>query len=116
LTLNFNNETSICTLYGILAQPHGQGKLVKNDAVTYAEKFCLPRNFMREIYILTNYFLEHKGQCVANGLFELKADSLIAQNVIAGTTSANLVECLKSCLNTDGCKVITKLERFVLTF
>ncbi|KAI6177467.1 hypothetical protein M3Y97_00910500 [Aphelenchoides bicaudatus] len=89
LTLNFNNETNTCTLYSVLAQPHGQGKLVDNAQINYAEKFCVP---------------QHKGQCVPNAIFDLKADHLIAHNVIASTSSAYLVECLKSCLNTDGCK------------
>ncbi|EFO82935.1 hypothetical protein CRE_00769 [Caenorhabditis remanei] len=89
-SLNYFPVERKCELYGILAEPHGSGKLLENEKVIYAEKFCLP---------------ESPFVCQNDEIFILHVQKTISKlHQIATKSAGSITDCLRVCLEHDDCR------------
>lgn len=89
-SLNYFPVERKCELYGILAEPHGSGKLLENEKVIYAEKFCLP---------------ESPFVCQNDEIFILHVQKTLSKRRRVATKSANsITDCLRVCLEHEDCR------------
>uniref|UniRef100_A0A8R1DHZ3 Apple domain-containing protein n=1 Tax=Caenorhabditis japonica TaxID=281687 RepID=A0A8R1DHZ3_CAEJA len=89
-SLNYFPMDRKCELYGILAEPHGTGKLLENERVIYAEKFCLP---------------ESPYVCQNDEIFILHVQKTISKRRrIASKTASSITDCLRLCLEDEDCR------------
>ncbi|KAI6201931.1 hypothetical protein M3Y96_00894500 [Aphelenchoides besseyi] len=90
LSFNYDTSSKHCILLNTLALPHGNGKLVRNENMTYGEKFCLPPN---------------NSKCDADALYLLHADQKSSGRILKSYENLpNLIGCLRECLNTPECQ------------
>ncbi|CAI5454072.1 unnamed protein product [Caenorhabditis angaria] len=89
-SLNYFPADRKCELYSILAEPHGTGRLLENEKVIYAEKFCLPDSL---------------SKCQKDEIFILHVQkTLRAESKIAEKSAKSITECLKHCLSNKQCQ------------
>ncbi|ULT82299.1 hypothetical protein L3Y34_011928 [Caenorhabditis briggsae] len=89
-SLNYFPVEKKCELYGILAEPHGSGKLLENEKVIYAEKFCLP---------------ESPFDCQEDEIFILHVQKTLSKRRRVATKSAtSITDCLRVCLEHEECR------------
>lgn len=89
-SLNYFPVEKKCELYGILAEPHGSGKLLENEKVIYAEKFCLP---------------ESPFVCQNDEIFILHVQKTLSKRRRITTKAASsITDCLRKCLEQDDCR------------
>ncbi|CAB3400690.1 unnamed protein product [Caenorhabditis bovis] len=88
-SLNYFPYDQKCELYGILAEPHGTGKLMENEKVIYAEKFCLP---------------ESPYVCQEDEIFILHAAKTIKKRKLSTKSAKSITDCLRRCLSHDQCR------------
>ncbi|KAI6215561.1 hypothetical protein M3Y94_00399500 [Aphelenchoides besseyi] len=90
LSFNYDTSSKDCILLNTLALPHGNGKLIRNENMTYGEKFCLPSS---------------NSKCDVDALFLLHADEKSSGRVLRSYENlSNLIGCLRECLNTPECQ------------
>ncbi|CAI2356831.1 unnamed protein product [Caenorhabditis sp. 36 PRJEB53466] len=89
-SLNYFPMDRKCELYGILAEPHGTGKLLENEKVIYAEKFCLP---------------ESPFICQNDEIFILHVQKTLSKRRrIASESAGSITDCLRKCLDHEDCR------------
>ncbi|EGT30224.1 hypothetical protein CAEBREN_13393 [Caenorhabditis brenneri] len=89
-SLNYVPSEKKCELYGILAEPHGSGKLLENEKVIYAEKFCLP---------------DSPFECPNDEIFILHVQKTLSKRRrVATKTASSITDCLRECLEHDDCR------------